>query len=192
MVVEGDFDALPVGAVIQDSAGGTQAALEHLAALGHRRIGFVGAEDGWLHGGRRLSGYREFHLRHGLPLVEARIAMEPSMEAGGEAAARRLLALEPRMTALYVSQRKQLPGVLEAARERGLRIPHDLSVVVWGDPESEERPAETTHLSWDRRELGRLALRTLDERALRNTRGKTALLVPAQLVERGSTAPPAP
>jgi len=190
VVVEGDFDELPVAAVVQDDAGGTLAALEHLAGLGHRRIGYLGPDDGWVHSRRRLASYREFHLKRGWPVEEALIAFPADRESDGRAAAEQLLAAEPRPTAVYVAARSYLPGFRAALAARGLVVPADLSVVVWGDPDAGATGADLTRVSWDRAEMGRLAIRLLEDRAAGGSLGRMQVLVPARLVEGSSTAAP--
>ncbi len=189
VVVEGDFDELPVGAVVQDDAGGTLAALEHLAGLEHQRIGYLGSDDTWVHRRRRLGAFREFHLRRGLPLDEGLVTLVPFEEGmTGREQAEKLLALEPRPGAVYVANRELLPALLEAAAARDLRVPGDLSIVVWGQPDPGAPGEDVTFVGWDRREMGRLAVRTLAERAQRGAREKMQVLVPTKLVERASTS----
>ena len=191
VVVEGDFDDLPVAAVVQDDAGGTLAALAHLAALGHRRIGYLGPDDGWVHSRRRMAGYRQFHLERGWPAEEASIAFPADRESDGRAAAEGLLGVEGRPTAVYVADRRYLPGLQAALAARALAVPADLSVAVWGDPDGGEKASEAfSRVSWDRAELGRLAIRLLADRAAAGSTGRMQVLVPARLVAGGSTAAP--
>jgi DNA-binding LacI/PurR family transcriptional regulator len=192
VVVDGDFDELPVAAVIQDNVAGTIAALEHLAGLGHRRIALLGPDDGWVHSRRRLAGYREFHLRRDWPLDEALVAREPGRESEGHAAAERLLGGARPPTAVFVADRHHLRGLLEVAAARGLAVPGDLSVVVWGEAEPGAPNRELSHVNWDRAEMGRLAVRLLAERAAGDRTEKAQVLISAKLVERGSTAGPRP
>jgi DNA-binding LacI/PurR family transcriptional regulator len=190
VVVEGDFDDLPAAAVVQDDAGGTLAALEHLAGLGHRRIGYLGPDDGWVHSRRRMAGWREFHLKRGWPVEEALAAFPPDRGSDGRAAAEGLLGADPRPTAVYVADRSYLPGFQAALAARDLAVPGDLSVVVWGDPDAGSSGADLTRVSWDRAEMGRLAIRLLEDRAAGGSRGRMQVLVPARLVEGSSTAAP--
>jgi GntR family transcriptional regulator of arabinose operon len=189
-VVEGDFDDLPVAAVVQDDVGGTLAALGGLAALGHRRIAYLGPDDGWVHSRRRMAGYRQFHLERGWPVEESLIAFPADSESDGRAAAEHLLAAETRPTAVYVADRRFIPGLLAALAERKLAVPADLGVAVWGDPDPGAPGAEFTRVSWDRAEMGRLAVRLLNDRAEGGPTGRMQVLVPARLVEGSSTAAP--
>jgi LacI family transcriptional regulator len=189
-VVEGDLDDLPVAAVVQDDAGGTLAALAHLAALGHRRIAYLGPDDGWVHSRRRLAGYRQFHLERGWPVAEERVAFPADRDSDGRAAAEALLAAAPPPTAVYVADRRYLPGLQAGLEARGLAVPGNLSVAVWGDPDPGAPGADMTRVSWDRAEMGRLAVRLLNDRAESGSAGRMQVLVPARLVEGSSTASP--
>jgi len=189
-VVEGDFDDLPVAAVVQDDVGGTLAALTHLAALGHRRIAYLGPDDGWVHSRRRLAGYRQFHLERGWSVEEAMVVFQPDKVSDGATAAEALLAASPPPSAVYVADRRFLPGLLAVLAERKLTVPADLSVAVWGDPDPGAPGAELTRVSWDRAEMGRLAVRLLNDRAESGATGRMQVLVPAKLIDGSSAAAP--
>jgi LacI family transcriptional regulator len=190
VIVEGDFDEIPVGAVVQDDAGGTIAALTHLWEHGHRRMAYIGYDDSWVHRRRRAAAFREFHMRRGVKLAEERFAFVPfEADADGREEALRLLSAEQRPTALYVANRELLGGVIAAAGELGLRVPSDLSLVAWGQPDPGDPHSEIDHLSWDREEMGRMALRLVEDRAARNVTERMQVLIPARLVERGSVSP---
>jgi DNA-binding LacI/PurR family transcriptional regulator len=189
VIVEGDFDELPVGAVVQDDAAGTSAALAHLWAHGHRRIAYIGFDDTWVHRRRRVAAFREFHLRQETKLSEGQfafVAFEP--DASGKGEALRLLSATERPSALYVANRELLPGVLAAARELQLRTPEDLSLVAWGAPDPGDPHPEIDHLSWDRLDMGRMALRMVEDRAARNAHERMQVLIPAKLIELGSVS----
>jgi DNA-binding LacI/PurR family transcriptional regulator len=187
VIAEGDFDELPVGAVVQDDAVGTNAALTHLFAHGHQSIAYIGYDDTWVHRRRRVAAFREFHLRQGINLTEDRftfVTFEP--DASGKDQALRLLSATQRPSALYVANRELLSGVLAAAHELKLRTPEDLSLVAWGAPDPGDPHSGIDHLSWDRRDMGRMAIRMLEDRAARNVGDRMQVLIPARLIKCGS------
>ncbi|HEX5690133.1 MAG TPA: LacI family DNA-binding transcriptional regulator, partial [Roseiflexaceae bacterium] len=102
-------------------------ATRHLLELGHRRIGFVtGAMDLGC-SVDRLAGYRA-------ALAETRIPDDPTLIFNGDflrpaglEAGRSLLDLPEPPTAIFASNDEMAFGVIDAARDRGLRIPDDLS-----------------------------------------------------------------
>jgi len=191
-----------------DDEGAAAEAAEHLIWLGHTRLGVVSFEltrepAGVLEDlGRperatfgpsraRLRGYAAAVERAGLPVsgVPVYECTESTREEGRKAA-RRLLGKENRPTALLCMSDQLAFGVLEAARELGLSVPRDLSVVGFDDvPEAGRATPPLTTVHQSHVEKGLLAGRILVARL----GGDEALgpgLLPTRLVERGSTAPP--
>jgi LacI family transcriptional regulator len=107
--------------------------VEHLAALGHKRIGLVTGLDGLSTTRERASGYRVGLERSGLPMEEALIAYGASQHEPARAAAHRLLDTENSPTALVAANNAMTIGVVHALRERGLRVPADVALVAFDD-----------------------------------------------------------
>lgn len=108
-------------------------AVEHLVGLGHRRIAYVGmiSDTGisLATPRARVRGYRDALRAAGIEPdraleVEGHFTLEGGVDAG-----RRLAALSPRPTAVFCASDEMAFGVLRAARDEGLRVPQDLSVV---------------------------------------------------------------
>lgn len=117
--------------VVPDEEGGARAAVEHLISRGHRRIGFCNAPRLFKEAGsRRLKGYRS-------ALEAAGITIDPELIVDAESAstgaaiepARRLLARPDRPTAVFCFGDQLAMGFYHVARDLGLRIPDDLSIV---------------------------------------------------------------
>jgi DNA-binding LacI/PurR family transcriptional regulator len=126
---------------------GALLALEHLTALGHRRIGCISAgRMGDLH--ERVGVYREFMMERFGGAPEAYIELGRNSYEGGYTAARRLLSLSPdvRPTALFAADDRLAIGAIAAAADMGLRVPADVSVIGFDDMEGAAycRPALTT------------------------------------------------
>jgi LacI family transcriptional regulator len=171
-----------------DSARGIELAVEHLATLGHRRIGFAGAQPSTVAGRERLRGFDAAVAALGLDRDERLRHEGDFSQAGGRAAGAALLDLDPRPTAIVAVSDLVAAGVLSAAAERGLRVPGDLSVTGFDDLEVARvlSPSLTT-VHQDPYALGALAadvVRTLVD----GGRAQSALLAP-QLTVRGSTGP---
>ena len=112
---------------------GGRSATRHLIRLGHRRIAAIGGPEHQLFCRARLDGYRSTMEAAGLP-VDAELVMRTGLTTeDGRAAALRLLAHPQPPTAIVASNDLQALGVYQAARELGLRIPADLSVVGFDD-----------------------------------------------------------
>jgi LacI family transcriptional regulator/LacI family repressor for deo operon, udp, cdd, tsx, nupC, and nupG len=125
--------------VAVDDAAGGRMACQHLIELGHRRIGYIGDPvDGDQHftsSRLRYRGYRQ-------ALDEVGIRFDPAwhrLGQHGEVQAHQLaldmLSSSERPTAIFAASDTQAIGVVEAARELGLRIPEDLSVIGYDDIE---------------------------------------------------------
>ncbi len=174
--------------VTMDEQGAARAIVEHLLALGHRRIAHViGIAD---HGASRwrLAGYREAMAAAGLPEDPALVVQGAFTFGSGVAAARELFALEQRPTAVFAANDDMATGVMWAAGEYGLKVPHDLSVCGFDDTPLARQlwPALTT-IQQPSREMGKIAATQLLN--LLRGRGPGQLVqVPFSLQIRDSTA----
>jgi LacI family transcriptional regulator len=120
---------------IDDIAGGRLAA-EHLLELGHRRIAFVGDDEGspW---GFRSSARRRVGAAAALAEAGGRLIVRrgPHGRGHSRALAARLLALDDPPTAIFAGSDLQALGVLEAAEAAGIPVPDELSVIGFDDVE---------------------------------------------------------
>ena len=121
-----------------DVAGGRLAA-EHLLALGHERIAFVGDvepnEYGFTSSARRRAGYEAGLRDAGLAPEPALVRRVPHGRGPAQRAARALLALREPPSAIFAASDEQALGVLGAAAEAGVPVPGRLSVVGFDDVE---------------------------------------------------------
>ncbi|GAA4135239.1 LacI family DNA-binding transcriptional regulator [Actinomadura keratinilytica] len=183
-----DPDIASVGAT--NWAGGL-AATEHLLELGHRRIAMIGGPADMLCTQARVDGYRTALERAGIPVDRELIRYGDFRHRGGFMRTRELLALPDRPTAVFAGSDEQAMGAYEAARQAGLRIPEDLSVVGFDDlPTCEWMSPPLTTVRQPLEEMGRTAasklLQLLDGRPLLSPRVELA----TELRVRHSTAPP--
>ena len=141
---------------------GAREATEHLLVLGHRRIAAITGPHGWIATEERLRGYRG-------ALGEAGITPDPALQIdsnfrdnGGRAATQQLLALPDPPTAIFAFNDMMAIGALQAARQCGLRVPEDISVVGFDDTyeASIMYPALTT-VRQPLAEMGRMAVAQL-------------------------------
>jgi DNA-binding LacI/PurR family transcriptional regulator len=118
-----------VPAVLMDSAGGIRQALEHLAALGHRRCAYLnGPNRSWSNRERRR-GLRGALTRTGIEVVHFG-PFEPNFDGGVQAAD---LALAGGVTAIMAYNDLMALGVLSRLAARGIRVPQEMSVVGFDD-----------------------------------------------------------
>jgi alanine racemase len=130
VLVNGSVPDLAVSCVSCDDRQAAELAVRHLVTLGHERIGCVLGPARYATAQRRLEGFESAMKEIGnydVVLVERSVY---SVE-GGHVAARRLLGRG--VTAIVASSDLMALGVIRAAREHGLRVPEDLSVVGYDD-----------------------------------------------------------
>jgi DNA-binding LacI/PurR family transcriptional regulator len=116
-------------AVLAANVDGARLGVEHLIASGHTKVGFVGGPVGIETADERLLGFEQAMSVAGL---RPRVAQGDFRVEGGRQAAKALL--DDGATALLVANNLMGVGVLQAIRERGLRIPLDVALVSIDDP----------------------------------------------------------
>lgn len=141
---------------------GAYDAMSFLLSLGHRRIGFITGTMELGSARDRLDGYRAALKDHGIPADSHLICEGDFTQPQGYQCAQELLSLSEQPTAIFASNDMMAFGVMEAARERGLRLPEDLSIVGFDDiPQaSYVHPALTT-IRQPLEEMGRSATHLL-------------------------------
>lgn len=110
-----------------------RAATEYLIQQGHRRIGLIAGPHGFRSARERRLGFEAALGNAGIALPRSMIADGNYTFESGLTAAERLLDLMPRPTAIFSCNDEMAAGVMHAARQRGLDIPKDLSIVGFDD-----------------------------------------------------------
>ncbi len=165
-------------------------AMSLLYDLGHRRIGIVA--------GPLVSPLSRDRLRGASTVATERggddltvVGGDFTVESGGEAAAR-LLASDRPPTAIFCFNDEMAMGVLDHARQRGLNVPRDLSVVGFDDIRFARytQPALTT-IAQPMREIGEGTVKLLLSILVDDSVTPASVTLPHRLVVRATTAPPA-
>jgi LacI family gluconate utilization system Gnt-I transcriptional repressor len=140
-----------------------EAVASYLLQRGHRRIGFIGANE--IRSGKRAQGLRQRLQAEGLGVAQATPVTPPSVIEDGARGLAELLALEPQLQAVFCSNDTLGVGALFECRRRGLRVPQDIAVVGFSDLAIAAAcvPALTT-VQVNSRELGRRAALVLLQR----------------------------
>lgn len=127
-----------LSSVSTDDVAGAKAAMEYLLNAGHRRIGVIGGESdaaapGSPHGNTsqmRFAGCCEALAERGLAAEEDKLLARTRYSLrGGYEAAVTLLERNPDLTALFAMSDVMAIGAIRAVRDKGLRVPEDISVV---------------------------------------------------------------
>ena len=116
-----------------DNEAGGRIATEHLLAHGHRRIAHIAGPLRFPDARHRLQGYRDALEAAGIAYDDHLVVEGDFREGGGRAAMERLLERTTALDAVFVANDQMAAGALRAARDRGLAIPHDLSLVGYDD-----------------------------------------------------------
>ncbi|HXG24656.1 MAG TPA: LacI family DNA-binding transcriptional regulator [Chthonomonadales bacterium] len=176
--------------VISDYRNATLEVMAHLLSLQHRRIGFIYGIAVPDLGNDRLSAYRESLQAVNLPLdPDLVIHCKPTIEDSYQAA-RRLLMLPARPTALLVINDFLAISVLRAARDLNLNVPQDVSVFGYDDiPLAKYLIPRLSTASKDGAKMGREAVKLLLARLQDPDRALQEIRLPARLILRESIGP---
>lgn len=175
-----------------DDYEGAYAAAQHLADLGHRHIGIIAAGPMPMFSIReRLRGYRDALTAAGIDYERLPIAHGTfSIDSGGAALLRLLAGACPRPTAILCVTDLMAFGAINAARGAGLRLPHDLSIVGFDDiPLAAHIDPPLTTVRQQSRALGETAATLLLDILEKKQSTFDPVVLPTQLIVRGSTAP---
>jgi LacI family transcriptional regulator len=171
-------------------AGGL-AATEHLLGLGHRRIGAIAGPGDYLCSRARTDGYRSALERAGIKFNPALVRNGDFQHEAGFICGGKLLDLPEPPTAIFAGSDQQAFGLYEAARQRGLRVPQDLSVVGFDDlPVSRWVPPPLTTVRQPLDEMGRAAAQMLADLIEGRPLHSTRIELFTELIIRESTAAP--
>jgi DNA-binding LacI/PurR family transcriptional regulator len=170
---------------------GGLAATRHLLELGHRRIAMISGPTAWPCCRARLDGYRAAMDAAGVPVDPELVRVSTLYVEGGLRDGTELLALPDPPTAIFTANDLQAFGVYEAARQTGLRIPADLSVVGFDDLSFTQwaGPPMTT-VRQPLVQMGAAATNLLIELAGGEEPASTRVELATMLVLRQSTASP--
>lgn len=182
---EPDGSRLPyVGA---DDAGGVTSAVEHLAGLGHRRIGHLAGPDHLSTTHIRVYAFREACVAAGIETASIAHGSGFTIEGGVESM-RTLLDDTPGITAVVAGNDMMALGAYDVMAERGVRCPDDISVVGHNDmPFMSRVDPPLTTVAIPQSEIGVTAAHMLLELRAGRLPEPPRRLIPTRLVVRGST-----
>ena len=170
---------------------GAYYATNYLIQLGHRRIGFI---TGWLDLGcaiDRLEGYKAALKNNKIPLNNDLIFEATFAQLDGYEGTKKFLDLKKPPTAIFASNDVMAIAAMDAVRERGLRIPEDISIIGFDDvPQASlVRPSLTT-VRQPLEQMGRTAAQILLDILRNPNHSHQRIELPTELIIRDSTAKP--
>lgn len=163
--------------------------IDHLVALGHRRIGFIAGPQDHPSASLREAGYRAALARHALEADPALVATGDYHFESGLRAGAALLAAPTPPTAIFACNDDMAAGVLAVAYRKGIRVPEDLSVVGFDDtPLASVVVPSLTTIYQPIREMAAQATALLLGKA--DTGAEARNVLPHRMVIRETTAAP--
>jgi DNA-binding LacI/PurR family transcriptional regulator len=174
-----------------DNVKGGYLAGQYLLDCGHRRIAYVGDEMidtfEFISSVQRFEGFRQALMEHDVSLPDAYIQLGPHDYEVAKTLATNLLRLPEPPTAIFAMSDMQAFGCLAAAREAGVRVPDDLSLMGYDDLEFSDHVGLTTvrqHLELS----GRIGIEYLLS-LLQGDESPLPQLPPLEVIERQTTRP---
>lgn len=179
----------PVRMVASNDRAAVEHAVTYLIEQGHRKIGLIAGPRGFHSTGERSGGFQQAMAKAGLDVPESHVREGSYTFESGVAQGLSLLEGPDRPTAIFASNDEMAIGAMIAARQKGISIPSDLSVIGFDDTplSSQVWPALTT-VHWPIATMAKSAAikltGTTDDQKNEET------LFPSSLIKRGSVAPP--
>ncbi|MGC8778014.1 MAG: LacI family DNA-binding transcriptional regulator [Candidatus Caldatribacteriaceae bacterium] len=164
-----------------DHYGGAREAVKYLVRKGHRYIAHIRGPKEHRHAEERYRAYVDTLLEHDIPLKKEYIIEGNFRRLSGRAAMERLLEVRPLPTAIFAGNDKMAIGALQVAKERGIRVPQDITIVGFDGIEAvkyTDPPLPTVEQPL--RELGKIAATILMERIKGGEEKK--IIVPCRLI----------
>lgn len=159
-------EANGLDAVLADNFGGSYMAVEQLLRLGHRRVALINnATTSSTTAYDRYLGYKKALEDYGVVLDETLVKMKEASKMWGIEATRMLLQDQPWPTAIFVASNRILVGVLTELTTHKVRVPEDISIISFDDPEwlcLWQPPITTVGVAVE--EMGELAVQLLLKR----------------------------
>jgi LacI family transcriptional regulator len=188
VVIDRTVAGVDCDVIVGDNVGGARRLVEHLIALGHRRIGLIVESDEVSTARDRHQGYVEALEAAGLPIDPSLVVRSTVDPHGGYDGMLRLLDADEAPTAVFTVNNLVALGAIEAIRANGLEVPDDIALVCFDDIEYASRlypfltvmaqPAET---------LGTLGTQLLLERIEGRAPDQSRIVVlPPQFIVRRS------
>lgn len=174
--------------VLIDNFSGAYQAVHYLIGLGHKHIGLINHPTVQNRSAReRFQGYRAALRRAGVRYDEGIVEYGDWSMESGYTALERLLKRGARITALFATNDEMAIGAMRAARDHGLQVPEDLSIVGFDDsPLSSNTFVPLTTVRVYKREMGRYAIQRMLQRFREPQLVPVQTIFPTRLVERRS------
>lgn len=187
-IVMNNYFSEEINCIAIDNRRAAMDVVEYLVKLGHSKIATIAGDLSTQAGEARLEGYRQAMAKHGLAVPRPYVQEGFFLRTPARTAAKVLLNLDDRPTAIFSASDVMALEVLDEARAEGLRIPWDISLIGFDDnPIAGYGQVRLTTVSQPIAEMGRLALEKLNQIVLAREKQPIKIVLPAKLIKREST-----
>jgi LacI family transcriptional regulator len=188
IVINNLVEDIGVNCIAIDNIGGAENAVNYLIGLGHRTIAHISGELFTQAAAHRFEGYKRALKKHGIPVNEDYIVTTDYSRGQARSAAEKLFKLAKPPTAIFVASDSMALEVMAVARERGIKIPADVSLVGFDDnPSGLYGPVALTTV---RQPLVKMAQDSVKELSVIMNLGKKSptrrIILPTELIIRES------
>ena len=179
----------PINYVAVDNRSAAVGVVKHLIKYGHSQIATIAGDISTQAGLRRLDGYREALHENNIHVSRSYVTFGEFLRTPARAAARKLLKLRNRPTAIFVASDVMALEVIDVAKSLGIQVPDDLSVVGFdNNPFSMTGSIKLTTVSQPLVEMGRLGAENLFQISRGKVKLPVKMVLPTKLVKRQSVS----
>ncbi|MCD6318954.1 LacI family DNA-binding transcriptional regulator [Candidatus Aerophobetes bacterium] len=136
VVVDGHIPGIDVNCVEMDNFGGSLKSVEYLIGLGHRRIGFITGPPNQQSSIERIKGFQEALRKNRIDYDKSLIFPGDFHKKSGREGMKYLLSLPSPPSAVFVANDNMALAAIKVIKEKGLKIPEDISIVGFDDIEA--------------------------------------------------------
>ncbi|MDB5252036.1 MAG: LacI family transcriptional regulator [Flaviaesturariibacter sp.] len=174
--------------VVIDNSRAGYLATEHLVSQGCRRIAHITSSLNRNVYADRFKGYSEALAAHGLPVLKKLLVVGDLSESAGVNAARKVLAMKPRPDGAFVTNDFVAAVFMRTLKESGVRVPQDLKIVGFNNDAIAKliEPTLTT-VNYPGIDIGQIAARNLIDQIRGVAEPNQSIIVPSDLIVRGSS-----
>ena len=179
----------PINYVAVDNHVAASGVVEHFLKLGHTRIATIVGDISTQAGLKRLEGYHEALYAKDIQVPRSYVTFGEFLRTPARVAARKLLKLKNRPTAIFAASDVMALEIVDAARGLGIRVPEELSVIGFDDnPLSTMGSIKLTTVSQPLLEMGRRGMENLYQISRGKMKLPVKVVLPTKLIQRQSVS----
>ena len=179
----------PINYVAVDNYKAAFGIIDHFLKFGHTQIATVAGDVSTQAGLKRLDGYREALQAKNIQVPRSYVTFGDFLRTPARIAAKKLLKLKNRPTAIFAASDVMALEVMDAARALGIRIPEELSIAGFdANPLSTTGSVKLTTVSQPLVEMGRLGAESLYQISRGKVKLPLKVVLPTKLIKRHSVS----